>query len=251
MPLSDVEVRVLGVLVEKERTTPEAYPLSTGALHTGCNQRTNRDPVTDLHLRDVTEALQRLRDRGLANTVQEVSDRVPKHRHLLARALDVDDRELALVAVLMLRGAQTPGELRTRTERYVAFADVPAVTAVLERLASRSVPLVRCLGRGPGQSQDRWVHTLGVDEERQRPRVRPVADHERGPTHDREGDQEQERAPGAGAPDRATEAAASRAEGLGARPDLAAFTARIEALEARIDALERRWAASGLDVDRD
>lgn len=236
MPLSDVEVRVLGVLVEKERTTPETYPLSTGALHTGCNQRTNRDPVTDLHQRDVTEALQRLRDRGLATTVQEVSDRVPKHRHLLARALDVDDRELALVAVLMLRGAQTPGELRTRTERYVTFADVPAVTAVLERLAARSVPLVRCLGRAPGQSQDRYVHTLGVDEERQRPRVRPTA-------------------AGPGAPDEAGASSdgVARVRSAAAAPggDVAALVARLDELERRVGALERRWAASGLDVERD
>jgi uncharacterized protein YceH (UPF0502 family) len=231
MPLSDVEVRVLGVLVEKERTTPETYPLSTGALHTGCNQRTNRDPVTDLHLREVTEALQRLRDRGLATTVQEVSDRVPKHRHLLARALDVDDRELALVAVLMLRGAQTPGELRTRTERYVTFQDVPAVTAVLERLAARSVALVRCLGRAPGQSQDRWVHTLGVDEERQRPRVRPVTT---------EAEPEASAQPGS-----PTEA------GTEAGPRVADLLARLEALEDRVVALERRWAASGLDVAND
>jgi uncharacterized protein YceH (UPF0502 family) len=232
MPLSDVEVRVLGVLVEKERTTPETYPLSTGALHTGCNQRTNRDPVTDLHLREVTEALQRLRDRGLVTTVQEVSDRVPKHRHLLARALDVDDRELALIAVLMLRGAQTPGELRTRTERYVAFPDVPAVNTVLDRLAARSVPLVRCLGRAPGQSQDRWVHTLGVDEERQRPRVRPVsADPERT----------------AAAPlDRS--AATEEPVDASGGPDVAALLERLEALELRVVALERRWAASGLDV---
>ncbi|MFN2323177.1 MAG: YceH family protein [Trueperaceae bacterium] len=235
MPLSDVELRVLGVLVEKERTTPETYPLSTGSLHTGCNQRTNRDPVIDLHLREVTEALQRLRDRGLATTVQEVSDRVPKHRHLLARALDVDDRELALVAVLMLRGAQTPGELRTRTERYVSFADVPSVTAVLERLAARSTALVRCLGRAPGQSQDRWVHTLGVDEERQRPRVRPVAS--------------EPEAEGAAPSDAAAEGPAG--DGAATGPDVAALLGRLEALEGRVAALERRWAASGLDVERD
>lgn len=232
MPLSDIEVRVLGVLVEKERTTPETYPLSTGALHTGCNQRTNRDPVTDLHLREVTEALQRLRDRGLATTVQEVSDRVPKHRHLLARALDVDDRELAVIAVLMLRGAQTPGELRTRTERYVDFDDVPSVAAVLEALAARSTALVRCLGRAPGQSQDRWVHTLGVDEERQRPRVRPISvDSERKGAASLDGSA-------------ATEEPVDASGG----PNVAALLERVEALEQRVVALERRWAASGLDV---
>lgn len=172
MLLSDVEVRVLGALVEKERTTPDAYPLSVQGLVTACNQRTSRDPVTDLHLQEVQAALQRLRDRGMATTVQEVSDRVPKHRHLLTRALDLDDRQLAVLAVLMLRGAQTPGELRSRTERYLDFPDVTTVEATLASLAGRAAPLVKNLGRGPGQSQDRWTHLLTGDEERLQPRVR-------------------------------------------------------------------------------
>ncbi len=175
MLLSDVEVRVLGALVEKERTTPDAYPLSVQGLVTACNQRTSRDPVTDLHLQEVQAALQRLRDRGMATTVQEVSDRVPKHRHLLTRALDLDDRQLAVLAVLMLRGAQTPGELRSRTERYLDFPDVAAVEATLASLAGRAAPLVKNLGRGPGQSQDRWTHLLTGDEERLQPRVRREA----------------------------------------------------------------------------
>src|SRR5690606_23258715 len=113
MALTDVEVRVLGALIEKERTTPDGYPLSSQAPLSACNQRTSRDPVTDYHLQDVVAAVGRLRDRGLAETVQTDTDRVPKHRHKAAEALGLDDKEAAVMAVLMLRGAQTPGELRT------------------------------------------------------------------------------------------------------------------------------------------
>ncbi len=172
MALTDIELRVLGALVEKERTTPEAYPLSSQALHTACNQKTSREPVTDYHLQDVLAAVQRLHDKGLVATVQEVSDRVPKHRHKLAQAWSVDARELAVLSVLMLRGPQTPGELRTRTERYTTFPDIASLERVLIGLAERRVPLVENLGRGPGQSQDRWDHKLGLDEERMQPRVR-------------------------------------------------------------------------------
>jgi hypothetical protein len=126
MPLSEVELRVLGALVEKERTTPEAYPLSTQALVTACNQRTSRDPVTDHHLLEVRDAVQRLRDRGLAATVQEIGDRVPKHRHLLARAWTLDETELALLAVLILRGEQTAAELRARASATAGSPTSPA-----------------------------------------------------------------------------------------------------------------------------
>ncbi len=172
MALSDVEVRVLGALMEKERTTPDGYPLSSQALVTACNQLTNRDPVTDYHLQDVMAAVSRLRDRGLAETVQETGDRVPKHRHKAARALELDAKEFAVLAVLMLRGDQTPGELRSRTERYTSFDSVGEVERVLDALASRRTPLAKNLGRAPGQSQDRFTHTLGADEERLSPRVR-------------------------------------------------------------------------------
>src|SRR5690554_5965277 len=172
MALSDVEVRVLGALIEKERTTPDGYPLSSQALLTACNQKTSRDPVTDYHLQDVLAAMARLRDRGLAETVQADGDRVPKHRHKAAQALGLDDSEAAVLAVLLLRGPQTPGELRTRTDRYVTFGGLPEVEAVLEGLAGRRPPLVVRLGRAPGQSQDRWGHTLGADPGRLAPRVR-------------------------------------------------------------------------------
>ncbi len=214
MALTDIELRVLGSLAEKERTTPEGYPLTTQALVTACNQKTSRDPVTEHHLQDVLDALQRLRDKGLAATVQEISDRVPKHRHKLAQAWSVNEQELALLSVLMLRGPQTPGELRTRTERYVTFPDVSRVERVLAGLAERHVPLVENLGRGPGQSQDRWRHKLGADEERMQPRIRQRRD---------EGED--------GSHGHAVEAGGS---------PMAVLLRRVEALERRVEELEAR-----------
>jgi len=172
MPLSDSELRVLGALIEKERTTPDGYPLSSQALVTACNQRTNREPVTDYHLQDVLAAVGRLCDRGLAETVQGTGDRVAKHRHKVDTALGLSAAETAVLAVLLLRGPQTPGELRARTERYVRLGTVDDVVDVLAQMAARSPALIRRLGRGPGQSQDRYAHTLGADEQRLSPRVR-------------------------------------------------------------------------------
>ena len=157
MDLSQVEVRVLGALVEKERTTPEHYPMTTNALVAACNQRTSRDPVTDYDERAVDEAMQELRQRGLARTIRGTGMRTYKHRHVLDEALGLDPAELAVLAVLVLRGPQTPGELRSRTERYRGAGNVDAA---LSALAARSEPLVLNLGRAPGQSQDRWVHLL-------------------------------------------------------------------------------------------
>lgn len=231
MPLSDVELRVLGALLEKERTTPENYPLSTQALVTACNQRTSRDPVTDFHFQEVLAAVNRLRDRGLAETVQEVSDRVPKHRHRFASALGLDAEEVAVLAVLLLRGAQTPGELRSRTERYVGFPDVGAVERALQRLHERSTALVRNLGRGVGQSQDRWVHTLGADEEKMTPRVRQTRQDEGGAAGDGQ----------AGRSDAGRYAgAAGSGTGPGGEVSKSELMRRLEALEARVAELETR-----------
>jgi len=168
--LSEIEIRVLGALLEKERTTPEAYPLSTNALVLACNQKTSRDPVTDYGPLEVEEALRSLSDKGLAESFR--GERALKHRHRLEEALEVRPSDLAVLAVLMLRGPQTPGELRVRTERYTHFPDVAALEASLERLQAHRPPLVRNYGRGPGQSQDRWGHLLGADPEKLRPRVR-------------------------------------------------------------------------------
>ena len=231
MPLSEVELRVLGALVEKERTTPEAYPLSTQALVTACNQRTSRDPVTDHHLLEVRDAVLRLRDRGLAATVQEVGDRVPKHRHLLTRAWTLDETELALLAVLILRGEQTAAELRARSERYGGIADPAGVEAALTTMARLDPAMVRNVGRALGQAQDRWAHTLGGDEARLQPRVRVVS-----------------RAPEVGASTSADTRASSDADAStnpGASSHVAVdgaggLEARLAALEARVATLEAR-----------
>lgn len=229
MPLSDLEVRVLGALMEKERTTPDGYPLSSQALVSACNQRTNRDPVTDHHLQEVMAAVSRLRDRGLAETGQEVGDRVPKHRNRAARALELDARQFAVLAVLMLRGEQTPGELRARTDRYVEFTSVGAVEDVLRGLASRGSPLVRSLGRAPGQSQDRWVHTLGADEEKMVPRVRQPRTGDGGPDEHVEGTVEGSirSRPGGAMP-------------RGPQGEDAVTPERFEALLKRVETLEKR-----------
>jgi uncharacterized protein YceH (UPF0502 family) len=159
-------------MLEKEHTTPEQYPLSLNALVLACNQKTSRAPITDYSQREVEEALQGLRDRGLVNSVQGMSERVVKHRHRLNEAFDLSPQDFAVLAVLLLRGPQTAGELRGRTERYTHFPDVAAVDASLKRLRDHRPPLARDEGRAPGQSQTRWVHLLGADPERQKPRVR-------------------------------------------------------------------------------
>lgn len=228
MPLSDPALRVLGSLLEKERTTPDAYPLTSQALRAACNQKTAREPVLSLHLREVEEAMRELRDRGLAATVRGSGDRVPKHRQRLVEALSLTPREAAVLALLILRGAQTAGELRTRGERYGSLPDVAAVEATLARLAARSPALVVDRGRGPGQSQNRWAHTLGRDDEAQRPRARPARDAAGGVGT---GEASSGAAPAGG--HRTEEAYA----GAGT-PTARDLLLRIEALEARVAALE-------------
>lgn len=161
MDLTEPEVRVLGALIEKERTTPEQYPLTTNALVAACNQRTSRHPVTDYDERSVDDAMRELRQRGLARTVRGSGMRTYKHRHVADEALGLDRGELAVLAVLALRGPQTPGELRARTERFGTGGDVERA---LVALADRGEPLAVNLGRAPGQSQDRWAHLLSGSE---------------------------------------------------------------------------------------
>ena len=176
MSLSDIDVRILGSLLEKERTTPENYPLSINALVLACNQKTSRAPVTNYSQRDVETALQGLRDRGLVSSEQGMTERVVKHQHRLTETFDLNRQDFAVLAVLMLRGPQTAGELRGRTERYATFSDVSAVDASLRRLAAYKPPLARDEGRAPGQSQTRWTQLLGPDPERLKPRVRQAAE---------------------------------------------------------------------------
>jgi uncharacterized protein len=157
-----VELRVVGCLVEKQRTIPDAYPLSLNALRLACNQSTNRDPVVDYDEATVSEALRRLALRGWTRLASGAGSRARKYRHLLPEALGVGDEELALLAVLMLRGPQTPGELKQRAERLHSFTDLAAVQGTLERLVDRE--LVIRHGRRPGQKEDRYQQVLGDEE---------------------------------------------------------------------------------------
>jgi len=158
-----VEIRVAGCLVEKQRTTPDAYPLSLNALRLACNQSTNRDPVVAYDEATVSDALRRLALRGWTRLASGAGSRARKYRHLLTEALGVDDAELSLLAVLMLRGAQTPGELKQRSERLRAFADLATVEETLERLIERG--LVARHQRQPGQKEERYSQTLGGGSE--------------------------------------------------------------------------------------
>jgi len=150
---------VLGSLIEKAATTPEQYPLSSNGLRAACNQKSARDPVVSYDERLVDATLLSLRDKGLARTIRGAGQRVFKHKHIVDEAWGLDPSQLAVVAVLMLRGPQSAGELRTRTERAHGFATTDGVEAVLDDLARRDPPLVQMIGRQPGQRDDRWVTT--------------------------------------------------------------------------------------------
>jgi uncharacterized protein len=160
---SAVEIRVVACLVEKQRTTPDAYPLSLNSLRLACNQSTNRDPVVAYDEQTVSDALRQTALRGWTRLTSGAGSRARKYRHLLPEALGVDDGELAVLAVLMLRGAQTPGELKQRTERMQRFPDLAAVHEVIERLIERGF-VVRH-PRRPGQKEDRFEQTLGGESD--------------------------------------------------------------------------------------
>jgi uncharacterized protein YceH (UPF0502 family) len=161
-PLSDVEVRILGSLLEKEVTTPEYYPLSLNALLAACNQTTNREPVMRLDEDTATHHIIALRRAGFLRQIQPVGSRVTRFEHLLVEVLKLDLRELAVLGVLMLRGPQTPGELHARTARLASFADIADLEGVLESLIARQPePLAARLPRRPGQKEVRYAHLLG------------------------------------------------------------------------------------------
>ena len=160
--LDPVEQRVLGCLLEKQVTVPASYPLTLNSLRTACNQTSSREPVMDLDERTVETTARALRDRGLVRVVwADTGRRVLKYHQTLGEVVDLAADERALVTVLLLRGAQAPGELKVRTERLHPFADREAVEACLQRMAARTEPLVRRLERRPGQQDHRWVHLLG------------------------------------------------------------------------------------------
>lgn len=201
--LDPVECRVLGALLEKEQTTPEYYPMTVNALIAACNQRTNRDPVTDLEEREVHAALDRLRKHVLVWNTE--GSRTERWRHALDRRWRLEPATKALVTLLLLRGPQTPGELRARSERMHRFGSPAEVESALARLAEGREPLARELPRAPGQKENRWVQLAGEE----------VA---------------------------GVRAAATRRDEPGPEPDepTARVEARIAALEARVAALERR-----------
>ena len=161
-PLTDIEVRVLGSLLEKEVTTPDNYPLSLNALPAACNQRTSRDPIMRLGEDAVIPATIALHRRGLLRQIQPAGSRVTKYEHLLGEEMELGGRELAALGVLMLRGPQTPGELFARTARIEPFADLAGLEGVLESLMAREPePLVARLPRRAGQKEARHAHLLG------------------------------------------------------------------------------------------
>ena len=163
MDADPVELRVLGCLIEKQRTTPDQYPLSLNALRLACNQSTNRDPVVDYDEPEIRAALDRLSHRGWSRLASGPGSRAVKYRHLFDEAVRVSGPELSVLAVLMLRGPQTIGELKQRTERLHAFASTGEVDQTLRELAQRE--LVARLDRRPGQKEERWTQLLGADAE--------------------------------------------------------------------------------------
>jgi uncharacterized protein len=214
--LSPIEIRVVGCLIEKQRTTPDAYPLSVNALRLACNQTTNRDPVVSYGEEEIRTALAHLRRDNWTRLAG--AGRASKYRHLLDEKLGLDDGEIALLCVLMLRGEQTPGELKQRTDRLHAFADLDAIGDGLGRLMSRGLAVRH--ERRPGQKEDRYTHTLGDDSDEAPAPVAPPAAASTAPA--------------------VTHVAPPPVDGVAAlRDELAALRDEVTALQARLDALER------------
>ena len=163
--LSPVAARVLGSLVEKEITTPEYYPLSMNALANACNQKNNREPVTNLDEDEIRQALHILEDDGLAGAARGTESRVAKYEHHMQEVFNFTRGEIAVMCVLLLRGPQTPGELRGRTERMHRFEELSDVQSTLQRLMQRDPPLVMVLPRQPGTKEARYAHLLSGDVE--------------------------------------------------------------------------------------
>jgi uncharacterized protein len=228
-PLDAVEIRVLGSLLEKEQTTPEAYPLSLNALLLACNQKTNREPVTQLDEAEVCAALERLRQDVLVWRTEGA--RVERWKQSVERRWDLDPAAKAVLTLLLLRGPQTTGQLRERSARMWALGSLDDTEQLLARLAAQEEPLVGELPRQPGQKEGRWTHRAGLPaaaEPEAAVRQRPEADHEAGapPSAPRTG------RPAAAAPE------------SGSDGPLAALAARLERLEARVAELEERASST-------
>jgi uncharacterized protein YceH (UPF0502 family) len=156
--LTEIETRVLGSLIEKDITTPDYYPLSLNALVNACNQKNNRDPVMTLHEDSVSQALTTLQEKRLAGPASGADSRVTKYEHRLQEVFNFDRREIAILCVLLLRGPQTPGELRSRTDRMYRFEALEDVVSTLDRLSQREPSLVAVLPRQPGTKESRYMH---------------------------------------------------------------------------------------------
>lgn len=158
--LNEIEARVLGSLIEKDITTPDYYPLSLNALTNACNQKNNREPVMALEEEAIRQALRTLNEKGLAGTAGGADSRVTKYEHRLQEAFNFTRPEVAVLCVLLLRGPQTPGELRGRTERMHRFEELADVLSALQHLMQREPPLVKMLPRQPGTKESRYAHLL-------------------------------------------------------------------------------------------
>src|SRR6185503_9104053 len=163
--LTDVEARVLGALIEKDITTPDYYPLSLNALVNACNQKNNREPVMNLDENAVRDALSSLQEKRLAGPAGGADSRVTKYEHRLQEVFNFDRRETALICVLLLRGPQTPGELRGRTERMYRFETLDDLQSNLQRLIQKDPPLAKMLARQPGTKENRYAHLLAGEIE--------------------------------------------------------------------------------------
>ena len=180
--LSDIEARVLGSLIEKDITTPDYYPLSLNALVNACNQKNNREPVMTLDENAVRDALGTLQEKRLAGPASGADSRVTKYEHRLQEAYNFDRREIAIICVLLLRGPQTPGELRGRTDRMYHFEALEDVVSTLDRLAHRDPPLAAALPRQPGTKETRYMHLYSGEVP-----AASMANVERAPTPDNAG----------------------------------------------------------------
>jgi len=253
--LTPPEQRVLGCLLEKRYTTPDQYPLSLNALRLACNQSTNRNPVTEYDEGTVREAAQRLCKRGLARLVSGHTSRTVKYRHLAEEALGLDRAQLAVLTVLLLRGPQTPGELKARTERMAQFASLSELEAVLVSLGERD--FARRVARRPGQKEDRFEHLLGEEVGMGGPSVAaaspdfsqtaaPAAPVGMAPAPDRAGGDEHPAATRTGssfAPDRPRPAGKDGSAGFAPPSPVADLGERVRALEAQVAALREELAA--------
>ena len=173
-PLDPVAVRVLGALIEKERTTPDSYPLTLNALVTACNQTSNRDPVLSLDEATVMDSVEELTRRGLVRSVHRSDSRAKRYRQAMAEAMSLHPSEIATMCVLMLRGPQTAGEIRTRTARLFEFRDLAHVDVTLDALMTRLKPLVAQLPRGSRQKEVRFAHLLSGAPELEPPEAAPA-----------------------------------------------------------------------------